>query len=281
MKFTPKQLSGNVNVSRTHPLVELFWLLAGIVMLGGLFIFALGFTTDWAARKAPLSIEKWIGRQTLKQFPGEDNPALSQRLQALLTTASSEERLQRYPFRILVLDRDDVNALALPGGTIVIFSGLLDEITSENELMMVIGHELGHFAQRDHLRGLGRGLGIAIATTMIFGQDSGFSDLVAKAVLPIQAGYSQQQERAADRFALDLLARHYGHCGGATDFFVRHATTSGPQIAYLLASHPHPQARIDDLNRIIASKHYTLLAPQPLGEDLRHRQSDPPASPTH
>ena len=269
MKFTPKQLPGNVNVSRTHPLVEFLWLVSGIVTLGAVFIFSLGFTTDWVAEKAPLSLENWIGRQTLKHFPGEGNPALSQRLDALLASVGSEPNLQRYSFRILLLESDEVNAVALPGGTIVIFSALLEEVASENELMMVIGHELGHFAHRDHLRGLGRGLGIAMATAMIFGQDSGFSDLVAKVVLPIQAGYSQRQERAADLFALDLLARHYGHCGGAGDFFVRHAAESSPNLAYLLASHPHPQARIDALNQMIAQKHYALQPPEPLGRDLR------------
>jgi len=269
MKFTPKQLPGNVNVSRTHPLVEFFWLVSGIVILGAVFVFALGFTTDWVAEKAPLSLENWLGRQTLKHFPGEGNPELSQRLDALLASADSEPSLQRYSFRILLIESDEVNAAALPGGTIVIFSGLLEEIASENELMMVIGHELGHFAHRDHLRGLGRGLGIAMATAMIFGQDSGFSDLVAKAVLPVQAGYSQRQERAADLFALDLLARHYGHCGGADDFFVRHAAGGGPKLAYFLASHPHPQARIDALNQAIEQKHYALQPPEPLGQDLR------------
>ena len=46
-----------------------------------------------------------------------------------------------------------MNAVALPGGNIVVFAGLLKEIKSENELAMILGHELGHFAHRDHLRG--------------------------------------------------------------------------------------------------------------------------------
>ncbi|MEP0779976.1 M48 family metalloprotease [Microcoleus sp. ZQ-A2] len=45
--------------------------------------------------------------------------------------------------------------LALPGDAIVIYADLVQQAKSQNELMMVLGHELGHFAHRDHWRGLG------------------------------------------------------------------------------------------------------------------------------
>ena len=52
----------------------------------------------------------------------------------------------------------------------VIYQGLLAQAESENELMMVLGHELGHFANRDHLRGLGRALLVQIAIAAFFRQ---------------------------------------------------------------------------------------------------------------
>ena len=133
---------------------------------------------------------------------------------------------------------------------------------------MILAHELGHFAHRDHLRSLGRGLGVAVAATLLFGEESAASNLVSKTLLTFQVKYSQDQESAADRFGLDLLAAHYGHAGGATDFFTRLAVDSGNQLPYLLASHPHPQARITALKRQIKNNNYLVKKNLPLAKDL-------------
>ena len=272
MKFTPKQLDGNVNVSSTHPLVELLWLLGGLTLLVGLFFFIIGATADWAVSKTPLNVETWIGDLALNEFPVEENHPLEQRLQRLLKSLPADSLLHKYKFRVFLVDTEEINAIALPGGNIIVYSGLIKILTSENELAMVLAHELGHFAHRDHLHGLGRGLGVAVATTLLFGEGSSASSLVSKTLLTFQAQYSQEQETAADQFGLDLLVRCYGHAGGATDFFSRLADDAGGELPYLLASHPHPQDRIDALNERIQSKHYVTAKVQPLSLDFSVNQ---------
>ncbi|NOY13931.1 MAG: M48 family metallopeptidase [Deltaproteobacteria bacterium] len=269
MKFTPKQLNGNINVSRAHPLTELFWLLGGLILATGLVFLLLGFATDWAAEKIPVSVENWLGEQAVTQFPGERNQALEQRLQALLAQLPADSKLHQYNFRVVLSPSEQVNAVALPGGTIVVFAGLLKQVRSENELAMILAHELGHFAHRDHLRGLGRGLGLTVAAALLFGEENAASDLIAKTLMTYRVRYSRAQESAADRFALDLLNKRYGHVGGSTDFFVRMAKKAGSRIPYLLASHPHPQARIDQLDRLIKEKGYLRKETRPLTAELR------------
>jgi predicted Zn-dependent protease len=268
MKFTAKLPDDNVNVSKTHPLAEFAWLLGGLVLIIGVAFFSLGFITDWAAGRTPISVENWLGQQALEQFPVEENAALKERLQALLDEIPADADLQQYNFRIFLSDTDEVNAVALPGGNIVVFAGLIEQMESENELAMVLAHELAHFARRDHLRGLGRGLGLTVAAALLFGEQNAASNLVSQTLLTYQLRYSQAQESAADRFALDLLTKRYGHAGGSTDFFARLAQQAGSQIPYLLASHPHPQARIDQLQRLIEERNYPLAATVPLAVDL-------------
>jgi predicted Zn-dependent protease len=274
MKFTPRQLSENVNVSKTHPLTEFLWLLGGILVLAGIVFFLLGITTDWAISKTPVSIEAQFGKLTLNRFPAKESRALEKRLQTLLESLPPDSLLHQYHFRVFLSDSDDVNALALPGGNIVVLGGLLKKVKSENELAMVLAHELGHFAHRDHLGNLGRGLGIAVAAALLFGENSAASSLLAKIFLTFQAQYSQQQEAAADQFGLDLLVRRYGHAGGATAFFSRFAPESGRKIPYILASHPHPRDRIAALNHRIKIKNYPVEATRPLGKDLISTNTD-------
>ncbi len=268
MKFTPKQLDGNVNVSTTHPLIELLWLLGGLTLLVGLFFFVIAATADWAVSKTPVKVETWLGDLALNEFPGEENYPLEHRLQKLLDSLPEDSPLHQYKFRVFLIDKKEINAMALPGGNILVYSGLLKILTSENELAMVLAHELGHFAHRDHLRSLGRGLGVAVATALLFGNGSPASSLVSKTLLTFQAQYSQDQETAADQFGLDLLVRRYGHAGGATELFSRLTDEAGGELPYLLASHPHPQARIDALDERIKFKHYITGKVQPLNLDL-------------
>ncbi len=265
MKFTPRALSENVNVSKGHPLAELAWMLGGLALLLAALYLLIGQAVEVVAERLPPGAEGWLGRQALARFDAAANPALERRLQSLLATLPADSPLRRVPFRVLVADTDAINALALPGECIVVFRGLLEAVASENELDMVLAHELGHFAHRDQLKGLGRGLVATFLAMALFGSDSSAADLVANLTLSFDARYSQRQEAAADAWGLDLLVARHGHAGGAVDFFVRmNRRDDAPRLAYLRASHPHPADRIRSLERRIAERHYLLEPVLPL-----------------
>lgn len=269
MKYSPKQLKDNVNVSKTHPLMEFSWLFGSLTLIAAVLFLIFGLATDLAVSKTPIEVEQWLGKQALRQFPSEKNKLLQTHLETLLTSLPENSPLHKYDYSVFLSPAKEINAIALPGGNIVIFSGLLKEIESENELAMVLYHELGHFAHRDHLRSLGRGLGLTVASVLFLGGNSTASELLSKTLLSFHARYSQKQEAAADRFGLELLHRHYGHVGGGTDFFLRLAKKSGGKLPYLLASHPHPQDRIVALNDHIAKNNFPVAQPTPLPLEIK------------
>ena len=108
------------------------------------------------------------------------------------------------------MDGEGPNALAFPGGLIVLTTGLLDGLGSENELALVLGHELGHYAGRDHLEGLGRGLALAF-TLGIFGagESGSAAGLAALAAQLAARGHDREQETLADAFGLALEQAEY------------------------------------------------------------------------
>ena len=268
MKFTPKHIDENVNVSKTHPLVELAWLVGGMLLLAMVFYLVLGVTADLAVAKIPIKAEVWLGEYFVDSFEANENEPLRRRLQTLLDNLPADSPLHNYTFTVQLVKNREINALALPGGHIVVFSGLVEQAESENELAMVLAHELGHFAHRDHLERLGRGLGLTVATMLVFGEDSAVSRLVSNLFLVTESSYSRQQESEADSFGLDLLVSSYGHAGGAADFFARVGKKAGSRGPYLLASHPHPDARIEELLRLIRENGYPVKMTTPLGDDL-------------
>jgi len=268
VKFTPKHIEENVNVSRTHPLAEFAWLFGGVLLLVLIGYILLGIATEIAVAKTPVEAEGWLGEQVLGQMDFLESEALQQRLEKLLESLPTDSPLHAYDFSVQLVESDEINALALPGGNIVVFSGLVEQADSENEIAMVLAHELGHFANRDHLRRLGRGLSLAVAAFLLFGENNATGDLINKLFLVSESHYSREQESAADRFGLDLLVARYGHAGGATDFFARVGKKTGRRAPYLLASHPHPGARIEELQGLIDTLLYRVESTVPLAEDL-------------
>ena len=268
MKFTPKHIDENVNVSKTHPLAELAWLVGGMLLLALVFYLVLGVTADLAVAKIPIKAEVWLGEYFVDSFEANEDEALRRRLQPLLDNLPADSPLHNYTFTVQLVKNKEINALALPGGHILVFSGLVEQAESENELAMVLAHELGHFAHRDHLKRLGRGLGLTVAAMLVFGEDSAISRLVSNLFLVTESSYSRQQESDADRFGLELLVNSYGHAGGATDFFARVGKKAGSRAPYLLASHPHPDDRIEELQSLISENGYRVETITPLGDDL-------------
>ena len=267
MKFTPRLPGENVNVSRTHPLAELAWMLGGLALILSLFYLLIGLAVEIVAERLPAGAERWLGRQALQNFAAAESPLLQNRLQALLASLPVDSPLRSHgeDFQARVVDTDEINALALPGGCIVVFRGLLEAVESENELDMVLAHELGHFAHHDQLKGLGRGLVATLLSMALFGSDSSATGLVASLTLSFDARYSQRQEAAADAWGLDLLVARYSHAGGAVDFFARMSRREdAPKIAYLRASHPHPADRIRNLEQHIAERNYRMLPVVPI-----------------
>ncbi len=268
MKFTPKHIDENLNVSKTHPLAELAWLVGGMLLLALVFYLVLGVTADLAVAKIPIKAEAWLGEHFVDSFEANEDEALRHRLQRLLDNLPADSPLHQYRFNVQLVKNEEVNALALPGGHIVVFSGLVEQAESENELAMVLAHELGHFSHRDHLKRLGRGLGLTVAAMLVFGEDSAISRLVSNLFLVTENSYSRQQESDADRFGLALLVNSFGHAGGATDFFARVGKKAGSRAPYLLASHPHPEDRIEELQSLIRENGYRVETITPIGDDL-------------
>ena len=148
---------------------------------------------------------------------------------------------------------DDVemlqDALAFPGGLIGVTSGLLEQVETENELAFVLGHELGHFRNRDHLRSLGRGLVLGLLLTVATGS-GGSSQLLQFAPMLAERSFAREQERESDSFGLELVYREYGHVAAADDFFRRIAEPGSPlarQLEGYVSTHPLSETRVADL----------------------------------
>ncbi len=268
MKFEPREPAEAVNYSREHPVREtaiLFFTLSGAALAA---YFVLGWAAETAAPYIPASWEQRVFAGLWTRLEGEVSPAggESRALERLVGRLQGGWPDAPYAFEIGILEEAEPNALALPGGRILVTRGLLDGASSENELAFVLGHELGHFRNRDHLRSLGRGMVTGLLTAAIGAATGvgsanplelarGFSD----------RGFGRAQERDADAFALELTQALYGHVGGADDFFERLAAESagsrGRALSRWLSTHPLSDDRVAALRRLAEERGWKTSGP--------------------
>ena len=254
MKFDPRLPDDAVNVSPAHPLREAATLVAGVAAVGAVLFFGIASAVEWLVPRIPPAFEaRLFSQEWFEDSPeagfGPSADTRQAAVSELLERLAAHWRENPYTLRVAIFEEQTPNAVAFPGGLVVVTTGLLDSVASENELAFVLAHEIGHFRNRDHLRGIGRGLVFGLAMSGLGIGGSFAAAQVASAVGSLAAtGFSREQERDADYFALGLVQAEYGHVAGASDFFERLVDSGGAaesDLAHYLSTHPQSDDRIE------------------------------------
>ncbi len=147
-----------------------------------------------------------------KEFGVYDNAALQQYVNEVGQRLAKASHRPGLDYRFLVVDSQDINAFALPGGYIYITRGILAHLNSEAELAAVLGHELGHVTARHSVQQLtaatAASVGAVILQIFVPETRGALGDnavnLVGGALL---SGYGREHELEADRLGAEYLAR--------------------------------------------------------------------------
>jgi len=154
------------------------------------------------------------------------------------------------PVDIVILPSSMKNAFALPGGHVMIMSGLLEDARSADEVAGVIAHELGHVAGRHSMQKLVAESGLYFLLGIVLGDFSGSTVLIAGSRAILNAGYSRDAERDADRYAIELMARANGDPAAFATMLERFSAGSPFGVLNLLSSHPHTEERVIEIRTI-------------------------------
>jgi Zn-dependent protease with chaperone function len=272
VRFIAKRPREGINVSDVHPLAEAGTLIVGLtaifVGIALLLVFLIELVLFFVPAEAEAKLfSGWMPEDVVTVDSEDEQRQLTQ---TLVDQLSSHWDEAPYDFRVEVDESDTANAMALPGGLIVVTQGLLDEVESENELAFVLGHELGHFRNRDHLRALGRGVVVSLFFAVITGND--VAGLGIKAADLTLRGFSRGQETKADEFGLSLVQAEYGHVNQASRLFERWAEEYGnaTSLVTYLSTHPQPGDRAEKLREIAYRDSWRTdgeVTPVPWGAD--------------
>ena len=144
------------------------------------------------------------------------------------------------PLRVWVVKAPMVNALALPGGHVVVFSGLLDFVESGDELAGVLAHEIGHVILRHPIRITVEKATISAFFGLFFGDITGGTMLAGVASALLGNAYSRDMEREADALGTDLMRENALDPKALAAFFERMKKRHGEAEDMMAFFSTHP-----------------------------------------
>lgn len=210
------------------------------------------------------ALEKQIGRDFLKQvhsaMPTISDPILKYYVELQLADLAQYSELQEKVLHVVLIDSDQINAFAAPGGVVGINLGLFLNAQDEHEYSAVVAHELAHLSQRHFARGIEEqranaipnlaALIAAIMVGVVGGGEAGMAAISATQAIvqQDQLRYSRARETEADRIGLSTLVRADLDPDGMARMFDRmnrayRYTRKPPDF---LLTHPLSESRIAD-----------------------------------
>lgn len=248
--------------AKSRSLIQRQWthlVLAAVVFLGLLVAGYFGlthFAARWAARKMPVPVEVKWGRVIATTFLVDkqvltDGAAVSACAVIMSRLTNALELNPGYPFDLHVVKSDMVNALALPGGQIVVFTGLMEKADSPDEVAGVLAHEIQHILQRHVVQRLVTTLGGRALIMAAFGGGN-LSSIAVGAGQLLSLSYGRTQEREADQLGLQLMVRAGIHPAALASFFERLHQSESLKLPEIISTHPATKERVADIKKISA-----------------------------
>ncbi|NLG12446.1 MAG: M48 family metalloprotease [Elusimicrobia bacterium] len=158
-------------------------------------------------------------------------------------------------YTVKVIENEEINAFATPGGFIYLYTGLLDKIESNDEIANIIGHEMGHICARDGINQMQKSLLYSIPASIILqNRSAAIQKAVDTAFTLTMLKYSRDQELRADKLGVTYAYKANYNPEGMISFFKKlqdiEEKKSTPNITFL-ASHPDIANRIENVEKVI------------------------------
>ncbi|MEW6678863.1 MAG: M48 family metalloprotease [Pseudomonadota bacterium] len=163
------------------------------------------------------------------------------------------------PWRFGVIESEDINAFAAPGGYIFITKGLYRRLNNEAELAGVLAHEVGHVIRKHHLKLLQQSQTIAALGGMLGrklkDENQTLQTVIGNGAEVVARSLDKDAEYEADRIGLVLAARagYDAYALPAVLAEIGHVAKGDPRVSLLFKTHPHPEERLGRLAEAVGS----------------------------
>lgn len=170
------------------------------------------------------------------------------------------KELSGFAWEYNLVDSNEVNAFCMPGGKVVVFTGILPFTKTEAGLAVVVGHEIAHAVAKHGSERMSQGLlqqmgGMALAKALESKprqtQQLWMAAFGLGAQLGVMLPYSRTQEYEADRLGMTFMAMAGYDPGATIEFWQRMAAQGGSKPPEFLSTHPSDESRIAKMKELL------------------------------
>jgi predicted Zn-dependent protease len=233
---------------------------AAVVLAGGLYVWGIPVMAGIATHMVPIAWEARLGDEVFTRVVRPEARCVDaerqQVLDSIVTRLTAAAGTGPYRVRVTVVDWAEVNALALPGGNIIILRGLLDRTDNPEMLAGVLAHEVQHVLKRHTTRAIIQHASTGLMVAAIAGDVSGMVTFALEGARVVAAlGYSRRAEEEADAAGLQMLLDAGIDPDGMITFFERvlgagRETEPEGKWQYL-STHPSTRERVQRLRALL------------------------------
>ncbi len=219
--------------------------------------FGADLLVELAVDRIPVEWEQKLGESAYQDFLShqevvKEGPAVAA-VKEMTQRLTEQIPNSPYKFEVTVVKSDVVNAFALPGGYVVVFTGLMKKAESGEEVAGVLGHELTHVLQRHGLERIVKNLGLVTIVAIVVGDQQGLVGLMRQVgVELLTLKFGRAQETEADLTGLQLINKAKIDPHGMITFFQRLSEKEEGRVE-LLSTHPMSTARAERLKAELAA----------------------------
>ena len=235
-------------------------LFLGCVILLPVLYYGLLGAAKLAVKSLPVSVDRSIGQMASQSIPiGQGLPkdhAAQKFVEQVVERLKPYAALQGLDFQVRVVDDPQPNAFALPGGQMVVYTGLLELAHSADQVAGVLAHEMAHATLRHGLMRVGQSMGVIAAVQLLMGDAAGLVALGAQlAQQSVLTSYSRVAEREADLEGARMLHEAGIDPEAMAEFFLLIHQERGdmPKIPTWISTHPGDEDRAESIRRFKAN----------------------------
>ena len=216
------------------------------------------FVKHFKVKEAKTGTEKTLGDIIWNEIEDSEtiifNDSIVNTLDSLLLPICKENGIERDSLKVHIIDKDEVNAFAMPDNHLVVYTGLIKACKNEQALLGVLGHEIAHIENKHVMKKLSKEIGFSVLLSATTGGKAGE---VLKEIFRTlsSSAYDRSLEKEADITSVDYMIAADIDPKPLADFMYQMALENQmPKEMYWIASHPESEARAQYILEYIKGK---------------------------
>lgn len=240
-------------------------LLQGSVMLACFFgLYFLLLKVDYMAifdvQENTQKTEKKLGDLFWKSISKSEteitNDSINLLVDKLITRITKENRIDKNTLKVHIIQKDEINAFAMPNRYLVIYSGLIADCDSESELAGVLCHEMAHIEKNHVMKKLVKEVGLSVLISITTGSNSP-KMIKEMAKMLSSSAYDRKLETEADLTGVDYMIKANLDPTKLADFLYKMENESDiPEQVYWVSTHPESKERAEAIVRYVKNEKF-------------------------